>query len=292
MKTANTDWRFYKRLDERTGAFTIVELMVVVALIAILAGILLPALSQARQRANAIFCLNNTRQLVVAWDLYATDNNGRFAYNFGGTGDRGLSGLPRTFANWVNNVLTWDLESDNTNVASVTEASLGPYTAKSAKIYRCPMDDALSYVQQNARWKQRVRSYSMNAMVGDAGDLSKTGFNVNNPYYTQFFMLSAVPEPSEIFVFIEEHPDSINDGYFLNKAYSKSWIDLPSARHNGAGSVSFADGHGELHPWVNDSTMRPEEPGAAGLPFKIPQTSGNYLADYNWVIRHMSVHRD
>jgi prepilin-type N-terminal cleavage/methylation domain-containing protein len=270
---------------DRKGAFTIVELLVVVALIGLLAGILLPALATARTRAHAIFSLNNTRQLTTAWLLYADDNNGRFAYNLGGDATK-LTSAPKSDQNWVNNTLTWDLSPDNTNIVTITHASLGNYTARSAAIYRCPADTALSAVQQRAGWKHRVRSFSMNAMVGDAGELSKTGFNVNNPKYTQFFHMSSVPEPSEVFLFIEEHPDSINDGYFLNKAYTRQWVDLPASHHNDAGVVSFVDGHSELHRWAEQSTKRPERPGGAGLPFSIPRTE---MTDYNWVINHMSV---
>ena len=292
MKKAQTDLKLNKQLGESRSAFTLIELMVVVALIGILASILLPALSQSRNRAHAIFCLNNTRQLLVAWDLYSGDNNGRFVYNLGGT-STSLFSPQHTLNNWVNNYLTWGLERDNIDIATVIEASLGAYAGRQATIYRCPMDDAVSSVQRGAGWKQRVRSYSMNAMVGDAGEITRTGINTNNPHYTQFFNISSVPQPSEIFVFIEEHPDTIDDGYFLNKAYTRSWIDMPASRHNGAGSASFADGHAELHRWVNDSTKRPDEVGGAGLPFDIPKTaSGNYLADYNWIIQHMSVDRD
>ena len=293
MNTVNTNLSVHKLRSERKSGFTLVELLVVVALIAILGSILLPALHQSRQRAHAIFCLNNTRQLVMAWDLYSTDNNGRLAYNLGGTGDRGLTGLPRTYANWVNNILTWDLQSDNTNTATIIDASLGLYTARSAKIYRCPIDDTLSAIQASRGWKGRIRSYSMNAMIGDAGEVSRTGVNVNNSHYVQFFNMASIREPSDIFVFIEEHPDSINDGYFLNKAYTKTWIDLPASRHNNAASLAFADGHAELHQWVNETTRRPEEPDGAGLPFEIPKTAEpNYLADNNWVIQHMSEKRD
>lgn len=74
----------------------------------------------------------------------------------------------------------------------------------------------------------------MNAMVGNAGELSNGGYNENNPHYVQFFRLTDIPLPSEIFVFVEEHPDSINDGYFLNKFYTRHWIDLPASEHDGA----------------------------------------------------------
>src|ERR1051325_3787313 len=105
--------------------FTLIELLVVVAIIAILASLLLPVLASARAKAQAAFCLNNTKQLALAWMIYSDDHNGRLAYNLGG--DAGPKKIaPRTNLNWVNNVMTWDLSPDNTNTATITEEALGP----------------------------------------------------------------------------------------------------------------------------------------------------------------------
>src|SRR5438094_7756836 len=122
------------RFDGRTagvqqGAFTLIELLVVIAVIAILASLLLPVLVRTRAKAQGIFCLSNTRQLNLAWLLYADDHNGRLAYNLGG--DVKVRGVaPATYLNWVNNVLNWELRPDNTNLATIKEASLGPYASK------------------------------------------------------------------------------------------------------------------------------------------------------------------
>jgi len=269
-------------------AFTLIELLVVVAIIAILASLALPALSRAKAKAQGILCLNNTRQLGLAWVLYADDHNGHLAYNLGG--DVKIRGVaPATYLNWVNNVLNWELKPDNTNLATIKEASLGPYSSKAANIYRCPSDNVLSAIQRSAGWSQRVRSYSMNAMIGDAGDLSMTGYNRNNPDYVQFFNLSTIPEPAKIFVFLDEHPDSINDGYFINKAYYWEWVDLPASYHNGAASFSFADGHSETHRWRFSSTKPPSQPDGAPLPMKLLKSE---WADFDWVIDRMSVDRN
>jgi prepilin-type N-terminal cleavage/methylation domain-containing protein/prepilin-type processing-associated H-X9-DG protein len=263
------------------GAFTLIELLVVIAIIAILAAILLPALSQAKGRAQAILCLNNTRQLTLGWQLYADDFEGRLPYNLGMAGSSF-----RTPLNWVNNVMTWGLDPDNTNTATITEAGLGPYISGATRIYRCPSDRVLSAAQSAAGWDGRIRSYSMNAMVGNAGDFSTNGFNINNPEYTQFFKITQIPQPVEIFVFLDEHPDSINDGYFLERDYYSEWHDLPASYHNGATAFSFADGHSALHRWTQPGTCRPPLPDVANLPISVP-SSGNQ--DLEWVLGHMSV---
>lgn len=271
------------------SAFTLIELLVVVALIAVLASLLLPALSKAKARTQGIACLNNARQLALAWLLYADDHTGRLPYNLGGDATRSTVAL-RTNLNWVNGIMDWSLSEDNTNTAMITEAGLGAYANKAVNIYLCPSDHVLSLKQREAGWSARVRSYSMNAMIGDAGELSQTGVNTNNPYYVQFFKLSAIPKPSRIFVFLDEHPDSINDGYYLNKVYRdyREWVDLPASYHNGAAAFSFADGHSQIQRWAHALTKQPAQPDAAALPLDVPSEEAS---DFDWVVAHMSVSR-
>jgi len=271
--------------DSGGRGFTLVELLVVISLVAVLAAMLLPTLNRARARAQGIQSVSNTRQLVLAWVLYSDDNNGRLAYNLGGA-QGGKSPALKTNANWVNNNLTWELDSDNTNTATLTEASLGPYANRVAALYRCPADRTLSQIQQQAGWSSRVRSYSMNAMIGDAGELSEYGFNANNPRYVQFFRLTDIPHPSDIFVFVEEHPDSINDGYFLNQFHTNQWIDLPASDHGGAAPFAFADGHALMQRWVDATTKQPPHPGVVDFPLTV---RANETTDLNWVMRHTSI---
>ena len=125
----------------------------------------------------------------------------------------------------------------------------------------------------------------MNAMIGDAGELTEYGVNENNPHYVQFFRITDIPQPSEIFVFVEEHPDSINDGYFINQFYLNKWIDLPASDHNGAAPFAFADGHARLRRWVDASTKQPAQPGAIVFPLAV----GAETTDLDWVMDRTSV---
>ena len=129
----------------------------------------------------------------------------------------------------------------------------------------------------------------MNAMVGDAGEFTLGSTNVNNPYYRQFFKLSEFSAASSIFVFIEEHPDSINDGYFLNRASTGGWTDLPASFHNGSANLTFADGHAESRRWMLPSTKPDPRPDAAGLPFSLGDDD---RADFYWLMRRTSTYED
>jgi len=278
---------------QNPSGFTLIELLVVIAVIGILAALLLPALARSRERARGIICLNNTKQLTLAWQLYADDNAGVLPYNIGMYGSS-----YRTNLNWVNNVMTWDLSSDNTNLATIAQAALGNYLAGSTACFHCPSDNLLSYSQITSGWNARIRSYSMNALVGNAGLSSTNGVNVHDPNYRQFFKITQIPQPTEIFVFLDEHPDSINDGYFVNEAGTPAqsyyneyaeWTHLPASYHNNSAAFSFADGHSALHHWFNQSTLQPTSPPAAMLSIDLPTGDPNAVADFNWVISHMSV---
>ena len=267
------------------SAFTLVELLVVIAMIGILAALLLPALARAKDRAYTIQCLNNNRQLMLAWRIYSDDHQDRLPYNVGGSGTgRGVGG--KHPQNWADGILDWELTPDNTNTVLLTGQGIGPYSSGKAAIYHCPADQTLSSIQKSAGWKYRVRTYSMNAMMGDAGAATTGGFNVNNPSYVQFFRLSQIPNPVSFFVLVDEHPDSINDGYFLNRADKRAWIDLPGSYHNNGATFSFADGHAEVHRWTVGNTKQASRPDATQLPLYLKYTE---LKDWNWVIERMSL---
>jgi len=274
----------HRSLD--SGAFTLIELLVAIAIMAILAALLLPALAKAKGRAQGLHCLNNSRQLMLAWRMYADDHEDHLSYNVGGSGTaRGVGS--RNPLNWADGILDWELTPDNTNVLLFTKTGLGPYISGNAALYRCPADRTLSSLQREAGWTHRVRSYSMNAMMGDAGAASSTGANQNNPYYLQFFRSAQIPNPAKFFVLVDEHPDSINDGYFLNRGDKQAWIDLPASFHNNGATFTFADGHAELHQWTLPSTRKEARPDAAMLPQYLEPFE---LNDWRWVMDRMSVY--
>ena len=169
------------------------------------------------------------------------------------------------------------MNDENTNILLLTEAKLGSYVGRSAAVYKCPADHSRAAVGP------RVRSMSMNSLVGDPGVLT----NRFNPAYVQFFKETDLVAPANIFLFLDEHPDTINDGFFMNRLEEYRWGNLPASYHNGAASVSFTDGHAESHRWVvggENSTIRPAREGGAlgGFP-AIPPT------DYDWLKARSSV---
>lgn len=276
-----------RRASFRAPGFSLVELLVVVGIIGLLSSLLLPAFARVQARGQSVDCLNNLRQLALAAQLYSGDSAGSLPYNLGAADTKKTIQYDH-YRNWANDVMSWELDEDNTNTVWLTEGGLGPYVGGSAAVFRCPSDRVVSGVQRAAGWTHRVRSYSMNAMVGNAGGFSYEGYNINNPAYVQFFKESDFKSPSRIFVFIEEHPDSINDGYFLNKVNRREWFDLPASWHSDAANLTFADGHVETHRWLSDSTTPTPRPDAAKLPLPV---TDNDDADFNWLMQRTSVLR-
>ena len=252
-------------------AFTLIELLVVIAIIAILAGLLLPALSGAKTRAQGASCLSNIKQLSLGWFLYADEHADLLVNNHG---------KPETAAKrqtWANNVLDWGTSDDNTNSRLLTESLLGPFTGRSTAVFKCPSDKSV------AANGPRIRSYSMNAMVGDPGELT----NRFNPDYLQFFKGSQILKPSGIFVFLDEHPDTLNDGFFVNRLNDNEWGNLPGSYHHRSANFSFADGHVEIHRWLVPDTIRPPVQGGVGG--TIPAAPST---DFDWVRERTSLRKN
>jgi prepilin-type N-terminal cleavage/methylation domain-containing protein len=253
------------------SAFTLIELLVVIAIIAILAGLLLPSLSKAKEKGKAAVCSNNVKQLTLGWQLYADDANDRLVNN------HGIDQTRVERQNWVNNVQDWSANPDNTNKTLVAQAKLGKYVSENVSVYKCPSDLSLA---DNG---PRLRTMSMNHLVGDPGVLT----NRFNPEYRQFFTSASFVNPSQIFLFLDEHPDTINDGFFMNRFTEFKWGNLPGSFHNGAVTLSYTDGHMEPHRWSvtgPTGTTRPPIRGAVGGSF-----DANPKTDYEWLRDHSSV---
>jgi prepilin-type N-terminal cleavage/methylation domain-containing protein/prepilin-type processing-associated H-X9-DG protein len=253
-------------------AFTLIELLVVIAIIAILAAMLLPALNGAKQKGQGVSCLNDTRQLDLAFLMYADDNDGTLPPNIDGVNAGKTAATP----SWVAGIMSLTANNpDNFNTDYLTHpdpasgnygAALGPYV-KSPAVFKCPADrsTALNYGLS----APRVRSFSMNGWMGE----NTHPWKANSPFMV-FRKASDLARAgaASLFVFVDEQESSIDDGFFAtdpdNQLGQFTVVDIPAARHGRSGTLTFADGHSESHHWVDSRTisMAIREPFQGGKP--------------------------
>ena len=267
----------------RRRGFTLIELLVVIAIIAILAGLLLPALSQAKSRAQEIKCLSNMKQLQLAWYTYSTDYQDAMPGN-------DAYGVSKEDLVWAPGAMTFEVEtSESVFFSTVTNralletnilGSIGPYLGNSS-VYRCPADK--SYIILKGQRYDRVRSYAANSYIGSHSrgqPPSNTGLN-----YPKYASVNGI-SPSDIWGIIEEHEGSLGDSEFSNISRNlfvyDSWTSLPSARHRKGCNLSFVDGHVERHRWLEKSTLVPVYRSRLGT---IIPTSGQ-KRDLQWLTEH------
>ncbi len=298
-------------------AFTLIELLVVIAIIAILAAMLLPALTKAKQRAQAIACMSGTKQLMIAWTIYADDNSSRLAPNDypyltpyasapAGSGTGGKDSMK----NWVVGTMEQALDAEDfPGIAGLSEL-LDPNTllstyVKSKPLYHCPADqwpDPEIKTSASITSQVHVRSYSMNSAVGtvfssasattplgspvDGGWLNGDVYNSGQTTWLTYGKSSSFirPGPANTWVLIDENPITINDASLAFSALATGandcLIDFPASSHGQAAGLTFADGHCIVHKWVDPRTYTPPPESTPGDVPGVTQTPNNKDCEY------------
>lgn len=269
-----------KTFHRHARGFTRMDAVAILAVSSLLVLLVLPSAASNQSTATGISCQGKLGQLTRAWQLYAADNNEELVGNFN-SGATQQSIAARTFLNWTHNYMDWTTNPSNTNRTLMAASRLFPYLQNTNNPFKCPADYFLSALQRSAGWTSRLRSYSMNNFLGPSAaatnDVSYSGQNWMVPGYRQFIKSSSIPSPDRTYVLIDEHQDSINDGYLVNDPAGTTWIDAPGPFHAGASGISFADGRVEIHSWLSPVVRLSSPPTA------------NQRVDQLWLSARMTV---
>jgi len=259
--------------------FTLIELLVVIAIIAILAAMLLPALSKAKRKAQATACMNNSKQLVTGFLMWTLENNDRALYSWSGTDPTGIPA-------WCDGSMatTPDAVDETLIQGSPTFPNV-----PSLNVFRCPSDRS-AFIYRGEK-KPRIRSYSMNGYLG----YPKGTVPGNCPPLKPAVKMGDItsPGPSAVFVFLDEHENSINDSHFtpfsnMRSFGNQSWLDTPAGRHGNSTGFAMADGHAEIHKW-QDSDVQKIQYGANDTPAYNPGLVGKPgPRDFEWFTNHVA----
>ncbi len=280
--------------------FTLIELLVVIATIAVLAAMLLPALAGTRQSSQVVQCLDNQRQLAVAWLMYARDNNDKLVANRGLDGQPNLNENPLTDPNLQPGgiYVQWCPGNMQQLGSAINEAEwieaglLYPYL-KNLNVYHCPSDKTLVPHGDAASLPlPALRTYSMNAWVGSVNNSGTAQAWDGIVGYKVYLKLSDLvkPGPGKTWVFIEENPYSIDDAYFaLDPRQTTIWNNLPAVLHGNASVLAYADGHSDARRWTDQSMITATPATPIGNVYNWPADPNS--GDLAWLLSASTVHQ-
>ena len=269
--------------------FTLIELLVVIAIIAILAGMLLPALAKAKTKAQGIFCMNNGKQLIHAAHLYATDFNDLL---FPNPDD---SGLTTPYSIWIQGDAKTVVDPDH--YRNPAKSMLSPFLGGNISVFKCPADKTKANTTVGGKRVPTLRTFSANQAVGidhrNGKDRAVTAPHLNNNpdagyngmNYARFRKLSDCLKSADTWVFVDEDPIGINDGGCATPGPREkaagygTWVDAPASFHNGACGFAFMDGHSEIHRWVSGAMRKYPKT-------TFPDASAAMQPDIHWYATH------